>query len=38
MNEPKMQGIVGLVVCYLASGTEDPRINTWLGHDRLGQD
>ena len=29
-------GIAGLVVWYLASGAQSPRINTWLGHLRLG--
>ena len=29
-------GIAGLVVWYLASGAQGPRINTRLGHSRLG--
>ena len=31
-------GIAGLVVWYLASGAQGPRINTWLGYSRLGLD
>ena len=30
------KGIAGLVVWYLASGAQGPRINTRLGHSRLG--
>ena len=30
-------GIAGLVVWYLASGAQGPRINTQLGHSRLGR-
>ena len=30
--------IAGLVVWYLASGAQGPRINTRLGHTRLGYD
>ena len=31
-----VEGIAGLVVWYLASGAQGPRINTRLGHSRLG--
>ena len=31
-------GIAGLVVWYLASGAQGPRINTWPGHSWLGLD
>ena len=30
------QGLSSAVVWYLASGAQGPRINTWLGHSRLG--
>ena len=30
------EGIAGLVVWYLASGAQGPKINTRLGHSRLG--
>ena len=32
----KLIGIACLVVWYLASGAQGPRINTRLGHSRLG--
>ena len=31
-------GIAVLVVWYLASGAQGPRIDTWSGHSRLGLD
>ena len=31
-------GIAGLVVLYLTSGAQGPRIDTWPGHSRLGLD